>query len=208
MKTQESTQQHGEAALLAQIAELQKQLADCLGKKPSAAAPIKTLEIESTLEMACAAPFMPKWKGKKGEQTFTPKYVQWRYLQENLIDSEALSHYWSHKLFKEVLLAVNYITNKMAMQKPNHQTPEKYAEPAEELGSHFCYCDQDEHEALILLKEIVEFIKESEDIYNPDIDDILVSVSLIIACQAIYLSCQDEPEPEEEEEKSESEPSA
>lgn len=205
MKNQETTQQSGEKALLEQITELQKQLDDCLEKRPKTRAPFRTYEIERTLSMACSAPFMPKWKGIKGSQQFTPKYEQWSDLQDTLIESEELSPYWSHKLFKEVLLAVNYITKKMAMQKPNNQTREKYDEPAEQIGFHFYRPNQTEHEALILLKEIVEKIRESDDIYIQGIDDILVSVSLIIQCQAIYLSCQEEDLEEDEEEKSQPE---
>lgn len=188
----------GEDALLEQIASLQN--------RPKSKALIRTQEIERTLRLACSSPFMPKWKGIKGNQTFTPKYEQWSALQDNLIESEGLSHYWSHKSFKEVLFAVNYITNKMAIQKPNHQERDKYDEPAEDLGFHFCYCDQTEHEALILLKEIAEKIKESADIYNPNIDDILVSLSLIIQCQAIYLSCQLQEQEEEQEQEEKSQP--
>jgi hypothetical protein len=37
--------------------------------------------------------------------------------------------------------------------------------------------------------------------YRKDIDDILISIELIIQCQAIYQGCsQEEPEPEEDEE--------
>jgi hypothetical protein len=198
----------GESRLLQQIQTLEKQLADCLEKKPDPAPPIRTPKIEATIRMACAAPFMPKWRYREGGgREFPPKHSQWRYLQRMLVESDSVSHYWFHKSFKKVLTLVNYVTDKTAIQEIPGLKAEQYVDAAEDLGSHFCYCDQDDHDALVLLKEILENFKGTDDWfprwYAGDFDDVLVSVSLIIACQAIYLSCQEEPEPKKEPEATE-----
>jgi hypothetical protein len=167
--------------------------------------------VETTLNMACAAPFMPKWKkSETGGRQFTPKHEQWRTLQREILQSEALDNYWTNKSFRVALGHLNYITNNMAIHGINHLKEEQWEGAARDIGCYCCYVDSRDHSGFLLLKNIVEKIKELGGLwvkYWPNqVDDILVSLSVVIRCQEIYLNSQNEPEPEEKEKKDEPAP--
>jgi hypothetical protein len=161
MKTQQTTQHGGEKALLEQIADLQKQLDDCLEKTPKKTTkPIfLTASIDATLLMACAAPFMPKYtKDNKGNNiSFVSKHWEWKRLQTILLEWEGLADYWPTDGFRRSIILVNYITDKLAIHDVPNLGDEKYEAASRAIGN-VC-CEGTKLSTTILLKEMIHKIR-------------------------------------------------
>lgn len=162
----------------------------------------RTEAIANTLYMAFASPFMPRYfTHEKSGKSFYPKAWRWQRLQGILTTWEGLRDYRPTELFYSAMNLVNTITNKVAIQDVPNQG-DKYEENAMSIAY---LCIQRDPAATILLKEMIEKIKASGDMgyMDRDIDDMLVSVELMLQCQEIWHRCQEEPEPEEEKEAQE-----
>lgn len=187
--------------LTAELQQVKSDLSNCskaIGEMPKM--PFSKT-IWYTLDVACSSPFMPKYyTDDNGVSKFSSKYRMWLRLQRSLVSSDVLKDFFTKREFREAILQVNNITEGLAIQDVPGLGREVYNKAAESLGGSCAYSYPKKHEGFVMLKEAVELLKASGGGYLTDdeLNDVLVSLAIIIQCQSIFMNMKEEPEPKPE----------
>lgn len=159
-----------------------------------------------SLPTIMAGAFMPYsfYNPELKEYELKTKKSIWSRLQYTLLDSPVFGAYWGDQRFRYTIEFVNYIVEvlsypfysgtKSEFSKLNRK--EKiFVDAAESAGDYCVSGNQDTHEGTILLREAITKLYDmpSTDICEletDEIDDLLLSVSLMIQLQAICIASE------------------
>jgi hypothetical protein len=191
MKT-EQTQQHGEAALLAQIAELQKQLDDCLEKKQKDQQEPDP-DRSNVLYHRLRAKAENTLRGIFGEIDELSYSQPWEDFQTFLISADSIDHLRAERHFKLGLFLVTRIREKLAeigAESGVDETHQLYKELADLLIDDIAFGDCYSHNAILKLLECFQYLKGNASYYGWGMEDTVdfeTGLEIIERCQRIAM---------------------
>jgi hypothetical protein len=197
MKTQESTQQHGEAVLLAQIAELQKQLDDCLETADTVRIRVThdsefgvSTRVNYLINHIVAGALRP-FHLRLGTE-MESKLSIWSRLPYIFSHRYEFDGFWEKRPFRLAMSNLDSILHYMRQAEVNN-----YEKRDLECGAEdFCVgITREEHEGTILLRDAIELLYNIEegkrsDLEAEEIDDLFFSIQIMIQCQRLSLAME------------------
>lgn len=194
MKT-EQTPQHGEKALVQQIAELQKQLDECLDTGLELT---RDRDLERRIYHAIHGLFLPTKVWSEHDKENRNHFVPWWYLRTFLFDCDLFNSHWSNPDFRKGVDMLNDIV--LVVDSDHRPTTTEHMEKYELASRLFGYWEdrsQDRHRATQYLISALHIIRNNQDhpkiknmVSDSDLVDMLVILKAISFFQRVWIEAK------------------